>query len=84
MNANEHKTCYGNLFPDTLHVTNDRPQKGKVFSFTLHTAGGLYRAARETSVDMAEWDHCAQCPEFENCYKLSMAKLALENAVAQL
>jgi hypothetical protein len=82
MNANEHKTCYGNLFPDTLHVSNDRPKKGKVFSYTLHTAGGLYRAAREIGVDTDEWDRCTQCPEFENCYKLSMAKLALNHAIA--
>jgi hypothetical protein len=82
MNANEHQSCYGNLFPDTLHVSNDRPKKGKVFSYTLHTAGGLYRVGRETGVAMAEWDRCTECPEFENCYKLSMAKLALEDAVA--
>ena len=78
MNGNEHKTCYGKLFPDTLHLSNDGPQKGKAFSSTLHTAGGLFRAGREIGVDMAEWDQCTQCPEFENCYKLSMAKLALE------
>ncbi len=82
MNANEHKTCYGNLFPDALHVSNDRTKKAKVFSYTLHTAGGLYRAGREIGVDQAEWDRCTQCPEFENCYKLSMAKLALEDTLA--
>jgi hypothetical protein len=82
MNGNEHKACYGGLFPDTLHLTNDRPKKGKVFSYTLHTAGGLYRAGRETGVDLAEWDRCIACPEFENCYKLSLAKLALNDAVA--
>ncbi len=81
MNA-EHKTCYGDLFPHPLPVSNDRPQKGKVFSYTLFRAGGLFRASRKTGVDMEEWDRCTQCPEFENCYKLSMAKLALEDAVA--
>ena len=82
MNGNEHKACYGGLFPDTLHPTNDRPKKGKVFSYTLHTAGGLYRAGRETGVDLAEWDRCTTCPEFEGCYKLSLAKLVLNDAVA--
>ncbi len=62
----EHKTCYGNLFPDTLHVANDRPHKGKVFFYTLHTPGGLCPASREVGVDKAEWDQCTQCPEFEN------------------
>lgn len=82
MNANEHKPCYGNLFPNTLAVSNDQSKKGKVFSYTLHTAGGLYRGGRETGVDMAEWDRCTPCPEFENCYKLSMAKVVLNNAIA--
>ncbi len=82
MSANDHEPCYGGLFPDTLHPSSGRTKKGKVFSYTLHTAGGLYRAGRETGADMAEWDRCTQCPEFENCYKLSMAKLALAGAVA--
>jgi hypothetical protein len=84
MSANDNKSCYGNLFPDTLHVSNDQPNKGTVFSYTLHTAGGLYRAGRETGVDLAQWDRCMQCPKFENCYKLSMAKLTLQAVVAKM
>lgn len=84
MNAVAHKSCYGNLFPDTLHASSDPTKRGKVFSYTLHSAGGLYRGERETGVDTAGWDHCTQCPEFDNCYKLSLAKLALEGAVANL
>lgn len=82
MNTHAHQECYGNLFPDTLHYSSDRPQSGKVFSYTLRTAGGLFRSGREIGVNEAEWDECTKCPVFENCYKLSMAKLALQDAIA--
>lgn len=82
MNGSKHEECYGAMFPGTLHPVSDRPQKGKVFSFTLLSAGGLYRAGRKTEVNQAAWDECVRCPEFDHCYKLSMAKLALETAVA--
>ena len=82
MTANDHKACYGTMFPDTLHAVADRPQTGKVFAYTLLSAGGLYRAGGKTAVNQAAWDDCVRCPEFEHCYKLGMAKLALEGAVA--
>jgi hypothetical protein len=82
MNGNEHKACYGALFPSTLNTASDKKQEGKVFSYTLLSAGGLYRAGRKTEVNQDAWNECVQCPEFAQCYKLSMAKLALEEAVA--
>jgi hypothetical protein len=30
---------------------------------------------------MERWDECLECEGFDGCYKLSMAKLALESAV---
>jgi hypothetical protein len=82
MNANDHRACYGAMFPDTLHAVADRPRKGKVFAYTLLSAGELHRAGGKTEVNHAAWDECVCCPEFEHCYKLSMAKLALDGAVA--
>lgn len=78
----QHKHCYGTMFHDSLHFSiNDRMQ-GKVFSFELDSAG-LARTERSVQTDMAEWDDCLACPAFEDCYKLCMAKLALEGAIAR-
>jgi hypothetical protein len=38
-------------------------------------------AARQAIVDMDESNNCVPSKEFLNCYKLSMAKLALEAGV---
>lgn len=81
MNQTKHQTCYGAMFPDVLHVENDRPQRGKVFSVLLQRAGGMFRCNREVGVNTEQWDECRKCPEFDGCYQLSMAKLALESAV---
>jgi hypothetical protein len=59
------------------------PVRGKVFSVELQRAGGLCIASRKTAVDREAWDNCRACPEFDACYKLSMAKLALETGVMQ-
>jgi hypothetical protein len=40
-------------------------------------------ATRHANVDLDEWDNCVACDEFPSCYKLSMAKLALETGVMQ-
>lgn len=81
MNATHQPECYGTLFPDVLSLPEDRPASGKGFTVVLQRAGGIWRASRSVSADMEQWDECQQCPEFESCYKLSMAKLALESAV---
>ena len=41
----------------------------------------MWRSNRSVTADMGRWDECLECEEFEDCYKLSMAKLALESAV---
>ena len=77
----EHKSCYGTMFHDTLHFTVNKAMKGKVFSFELDTIG-LSRSDRVVKVDIAEWDDCLDCSEFDHCYKFCMAKLMLEDSVA--
>jgi hypothetical protein len=71
------------MFPETLHFDSDRPMAGKVFRFQLSTAGGTFRSDRRIAVDIAAWDECRECHEFDACYKLSMGKLALETAISQ-
>lgn len=81
MNLSHHPDCFGKLFPDVLHVEDDRPQRGKVFSLLLERAGGTFRCNREVSGDIEQWDACRKCPEFDSCYQFSMAKLLLASAV---
>lgn len=40
-------------------------------------------ATRHTDVDPRAWDQCLVCDELEDCYKLSMVRLALETGVMQ-
>lgn len=80
--SQQHNSCYGKMFPDILHDSGDGPHRGKVFSFEFQSAGGLCRTDRETATNMDVWDDCVRCPEFDACYKLSMAQLALQSAIA--
>jgi len=81
MNQTQHRECFGTMFPDVLHIENDRQQRGKVFSLLLERAGGMIRCNREVAGDMEQWDHCRKCPEFDDCYQFSMAKLLLASAI---
>jgi len=81
MNQTQHQECFGTMFPDVLHVENDRPQRGKAFSFLLQRAGGMIRCNREVAGDIKQWDNCRKCPEFEDCYQFSTAKLLLASAI---
>ena len=82
MSVNNHKDCYGRMFPDTLHYWPDERVSGRAFWYELDTAGGVSRSDRKVDVDLKGWDDCRRCPEFEHCYKVGMGKLALEAAVA--
>jgi hypothetical protein len=69
------------MFHDTLHFNANQAMQGKVFSFELDSIG-LARSDRQVKANITEWDDCLDCPEFDHCYKLCMAKLALEAAVS--
>ena len=75
--------CYGTLFPSILQLPEDRPVSGQVFTVLLQRAGGMYRCSRSVTADMEKWNQCQQCPDFEGCYKFSMATLALESAIQE-
>ena len=55
------------MFPEDLHLQTDQRSKGKVFSAVMHRAGGMLRIGERIHADIAEWDDCQQCPEFESC-----------------
>ena len=82
MTQDPHKDCYGTMFPDALHFQSDKPMLGKAFSFELDTASGVSRSDRTIEVNMAEWDDCVKCSEFDHCYQLCMGQLALEAVIA--
>jgi hypothetical protein len=78
-----HCDCFGGLFPSINGPKTDVPVRGKAFSVELERAGGFCIAARKTAVNVRAWDNCLACKEFEDCDKLSLAKLALETGVMQ-
>jgi hypothetical protein len=82
MPQNDHKKCYGTMFPSILPAEADRIVSGKVFSFEIVRAGGAWVSHRRVATNMQEWDDCLECPEFEHCYKLCTGRLALETAIA--
>jgi hypothetical protein len=82
MPQDEHKKCYGTMFPSILPPEADRLVSGKVFSYELRKAGGLFVSHRRVAANTAEWDDCLKCPEFDHCYKLCMGRFALEAAIS--
>lgn len=71
--------CYGHLFPDLSTGLFNTPLEGKAFTLRVESSGfGI--TDRHTSVKMEEWDACGECPSYDRCYDLSMAKLALHQA----
>jgi len=80
MNATEHRPCYGAMCPDLPGTGDQRRTAGKVFALVSVTPPGLCRVRPRLEVDRAAWDECVRCPEFDHCYKLSMARLAMLTA----
>lgn len=78
-----HKDRYGNMFPSINSPRTDVQLRGKVFTAKLQGAGGMAISTRRTGVDLEAWKECTVCEEFDHCYKLSMAKIALETGVMQ-
>lgn len=72
MSQPEHKECFGTMFPDDLHLRNNQPNKGKVFSVWMELAGGFSRGDRRINADIEQWDDCQACSEFESCYKSTL------------
>lgn len=82
MSKMEHRDCFGTMFPDDLHLKSNQPNEGKVFTVWVELIGGFNRGDRKIKADIEQWDDCQQCPEFDSCYKLCLAKTTLESVVA--
>lgn len=77
MDTQSHKACYGTMLPARVEGRAGETYHGKAMSLTVVAPGGLGPAPRRVEVDTAEWDDCLQCHEFDHCYKLCTARLAL-------
>ena len=68
------------MFPDTRPEDSKLTHKGKVFRTRVVPTGGLAGPDRDVEFDVNEWDDCQRCEEFASCYKLCLAKVAIEAA----
>jgi hypothetical protein len=66
--------------PDFQRLRFNRPTEGNAFRVFVEKIGvGTQR--RELTFKAGEWDGCIECSEYQTCYDLSMAKLALHGAL---
>lgn len=69
--------CFGNLFPDFSKLEHNRRAEGQAFDVLIESCG--VGVQRKTIVFKANgWAQCASAPGFDECYRLSIAKLLLE------
>ena len=76
MNTTPKPACYGELFPNLAALKYNQPTNGKAFGVFVESVG-VGVQCREFHVKRDEWDKCEQCPSFDGCYHLSVAKLSL-------
>ncbi len=69
------------LFPDLLQLSTNHRHRGRVATVLVESCGNGVQH-REVSIDPLAWAECVQSPNFRACYDLSMAKLALQEALA--
>ena len=73
--------CVGDLFPDFLRLVPNVLNRGRVFSVLIESCG-IGTQHKEVVIDEAALKKCRECPDFDRCLQLSMAKLSLQQAVA--
>ena len=75
--------CYGSLFPDVSQLQFNKPNQGKVAKIEIESHGiGIQN--RGLSIDRQQWEACLKCDRFDDCYKLSIAKLMMQQTLATL
>lgn len=72
--------CYGNLLPDLDRLEHNKPCRGVALS-ALVTSHGVGPRSAEVGVNEERWDACVACEDYRSCYDLSIAKLALRQAL---
>ena len=74
------RECFGRIFPDLGMARVNMPNQGKAFTAAIESRG-IGIQGEELSVDEKQWKECMECPEFDGCYRLSVAKLLFQSAV---
>jgi len=75
--------CYGLMFPDVSKLQFNKPNPGKVATIEIESRGiGIQH--RALLIDQPQWETCLKCDRFEDCYKLGMAKLLMQQTLATL
>ena len=75
--------CYGLMFPDVIQLQYNEPNHSKVATIEVQRHGiGIQQ--RSLSIDQQQWEICLTCGRFEDCYKLSIAKLMMQQTLASL
>ena len=73
----ERPPCFGRLFPDFSQLTYNRTAEGCAFDARVESCGvSVQRKA--LTFKPQRWGVCASPGVFDECYRLSLAKLLLE------
>jgi hypothetical protein len=67
------------MFPDLTNVAFNTPHEGKAFTFMVESSG-MGVTDRHSAAKMEQWDACTDCPAYDRCYDLGIAKLLLHLA----
>lgn len=71
------------MFPDVSKLRFNKPNRGRVATIEIESHGiGIQN--RGLSIDQQQWEACLQCERFDDCYKLSLAKLMMQQTLATL
>lgn len=68
------------FFPDLLRLDHNVENRGRVASIFIESLG-IGTQSRRLTIDENAWSECVQHPNFRACYDLSMARLALQEAI---
>jgi len=77
----KHKTCYGTMF-QKLPGINQQSDAHEFAVTDKVKSHGLAIPDHIERVNIAAWDDCVACVEFETCYKLATARLLVKAASA--
>ncbi len=75
--------CYGAMFPDVSSLQVNKPNQAKVATILVESIG-IGVQSRNLSIDRRQWETCLTCGRFEDCYKLSIAKLMMQQSLATI
>lgn len=75
--AESRPPCFGNLFPDFALLEYNHKAIGYAFDVLIESNGASVQSKTVTFKPEA-WAKCVASPHFDECYRLSVARLLLE------